>query len=445
MTTSVCTLLLFLSFFGTPTIQAQEIGFLEFTYSDQTKDTFEFVQAITDEYFELSNISVIQVNDINSSSLVCDSIDIDLTGTIALVDRGTCAFNQKIDNIIARGAIGFLLCDSTSNDIPVDMGILFQSIPAASINMTNCDRIKSKIDTETTVNWSFEFIKDCDLLPPTTYETCEDHRDAGILERCSDILVGEFITGDVCNRSPVDGSCFSEVYGGIWGAIETGDNINNMIVELNGFRGNPFLELYIGENCQNLQLVECVQGFQNQLTDILPNQQYYFVFGETVIHPNAGGAVLFFRHSSDVIEIPYNGIDDDCNSETLDDDLDNDEFLLVDDCDDNNPSINPSAVEIPNNGIDEDCDGLDLITSTHSIANTTIIIYPNPVSNLIHIDLNDHLDYTIKLYDFGGKLIKQYLNKNELNVESINKGTYLIEILDNNSDQKIIERIVIGK
>ncbi|KAB5485512.1 MopE-related protein [Flagellimonas hadalis] len=55
------------------------------------------------------------------------------------------------------------------------------------------------------------------------------------------------------------------------------------------------------------------------------------------------------------MEIPYNGIDDDCDPSTLDDDLDQDGFANANDCDDNDPNINPSAVEIPYNGIDDDC------------------------------------------------------------------------------------------
>jgi len=54
-------------------------------------------------------------------------------------------------------------------------------------------------------------------------------------------------------------------------------------------------------------------------------------------------------------EIPYNGIDDDCNPSTLDDDLDNDGYAIASDCNDTNANINPGETEIPYNGLDDDC------------------------------------------------------------------------------------------
>jgi hypothetical protein len=62
-------------------------------------------------------------------------------------------------------------------------------------------------------------------------------------------------------------------------------------------------------------------------------------------------------------EVPYDGIDNDCDPDTLDDDLDQDGFDAVEtgglDCDDTDPDTNPDGVEIcdPDNS-DEDCDGL---------------------------------------------------------------------------------------
>ncbi len=54
-------------------------------------------------------------------------------------------------------------------------------------------------------------------------------------------------------------------------------------------------------------------------------------------------------------EIVYNGIIDVCDPSTLDDVLDQDGFVLVDDCDDNNAIINPNQEVLVYYGIDVDC------------------------------------------------------------------------------------------
>lgn len=149
--------------------------------------------------------------------------------------------------------------------------------------------------------------------------------------------------------------------------------------------------------------------------------------------------------NSDAIEIPYNGIDDDCNAKTLDDDLDQDGFLMVDDCDDKNPKINPYAIEIPDNGIDENCDGLDVFLSILKIDNARIKIYPNPATDIIYIDIEGDLNFKVSLYNLQGKMMKTETNLNQLRITSIPSGVYLLEIKDVSSGLRVIERIVVGK
>ena len=54
-------------------------------------------------------------------------------------------------------------------------------------------------------------------------------------------------------------------------------------------------------------------------------------------------------------EVPYDGKDNDCNSDTPDDDLDGDGFAANGDCDDEDPDSYPGAAEACD-GIDNDCD-----------------------------------------------------------------------------------------
>ncbi|MFK7952361.1 MAG: MopE-related protein [Ekhidna sp.] len=149
--------------------------------------------------------------------------------------------------------------------------------------------------------------------------------------------------------------------------------------------------------------------------------------------------------NSDQLEEPYNGIDDDCNPATLDDDLDQDGFLKVDDCDDNNPNINPAREEIVNNGIDEDCDGMDLILLSNEMTNSKVKFYPNPSINVINLDLNGQSNFQVNLYSLEGKLILSEHNLNTIKIDDIPRGVYLLEIKDLQTGSKTINKIVVEK
>ncbi|MDA9773828.1 MopE-related protein [Saprospiraceae bacterium] len=144
-------------------------------------------------------------------------------------------------------------------------------------------------------------------------------------------------------------------------------------------------------------------------------------------------------------EIPYNGIDDDCNEETLDDDLDQDGFALAEDCDDTNPDVNPDAEEIADNGIDDNCDGIELITAVHELGETTIRIYPNPAIDIVNVAVEHDLQFSMTLYDLDGKLLIRELNSIQVDVSSLNAGMYIIEIQDLLTKEKVIEKVVIMK
>ena len=146
-----------------------------------------------------------------------------------------------------------------------------------------------------------------------------------------------------------------------------------------------------------------------------------------------------------VMEVAYNGLDDDCDPLTLDDDLDGDGFLLVDDCDDMDPNINPNGIEIPNNEIDEDCDGSDLVTATHELAGITVNIFPNPVSHQINITSNRVFDFSVKLMDATGRIIYSNSNSQKVDVDHLSNGIYFLKISESSSDLFILEKIIIQK
>jgi len=61
-------------------------------------------------------------------------------------------------------------------------------------------------------------------------------------------------------------------------------------------------------------------------------------------------------------DTPYDGVDQDCDGEDLDD-LDEDGVLGADDCDDQDPFRFPGADDVPDDGVDQDCTGHDVTTT----------------------------------------------------------------------------------
>jgi hypothetical protein len=107
------------------------------------------------------------------------------------------------------------------------------------------------------------------------------------------------------------------------------------------------------------------------------------------------------RVSPGEAEVPYDGVNNDCDESTLDDDLDGDGFLLADDCDDTDPAAAPNLDEICD-GIDNDCDGLsddddssvtdqerwfpDLDGDGYGDSNATPVLYCSAPSGLVSDD-----------------------------------------------------------
>ncbi len=126
-------------------------------------------------------------------------------------------------------------------------------------------------------------------------------------------------------------------------------------------------------------------------------------------------------------------------------DRDHDCYFDDIDCDDFNADIYPGAIEIPNNGIDEDCSGEDT-TPVIDLQADGIDVYPNPTSHTIMIKGDKAFPSVIELYNVNGKLVLSAADTYSVDVSALHNGIYFLKLRSINTKQPTVtKRIIIIK
>ena len=84
-----------------------------------------------------------------------------------------------------------------------------------------------------------------------------------------------------------------------------------------------------------------------------------------------------------------------------------------------------------------------LSTDQIELDDRAFAIYPNPVIDMINIDVSGNLKYEATIYDLQGRIMISTTNQSTIDIQTLTQGTYLIKITDLDSGKNVSEKIII--